>query len=152
MKKLFLWLGAILLFGMLIAIRAFEEQLFYDPLIAFFKVDHSTQFLPEMNSPKLLGNVALRFWMNTIVSLGILWILFRKKEILKVSLILFAVVFVVLIIAFIVLLSSSPTAIGMGDVEVSSGGHLALFYVRRFLIQPIFLLLLIPAFYFQKKG
>jgi exosortase F-associated protein len=31
------------------------------------------------------------------------------------------------------------------------GGHLALFYVRRFLIQPIFLLLLIPAFYFQKK-
>jgi exosortase F-associated protein len=29
---------------------------------------------------------------------------------------------------------------------------LGLFYVRRFLIQPLFLLVLIPAFYFQKKA
>ncbi|MBF2082162.1 exosortase F system-associated protein, partial [Flavobacterium psychrophilum] len=27
-----------------------------------------------------------------------------------------------------------------------------LFYIRRFIIQPIFILLFIPAFYFQKKS
>lgn len=152
MKRLLIWLGAIVLFGSLVAIRAYQEQLFYDPLIPFFKTDHGTQQLPEMDRLNLLGNVALRFWMNTIISLGILWLLFRKIEIVKVSLLLFSVVFVILMIAFIVLLSASPTAVGTGDVEISRGGHLALFYVRRFLIQPLFLLLLIPAFYFQKKG
>jgi exosortase F-associated protein len=131
---------AALLFGLLILIRAFQGELFYDPLIEFFKVDHSTEALPNMNLPKLMGNLALRFLLNTLISLWILWVLFRKKEILKISGLLYLLLFLVLSIAFAVLVNSSE-----------EGGHLALFYVRRFLIQPLFLLLLIPAFYFQRK-
>lgn len=132
---------AALLFGLLILIRAFQAELFYDPLIEFFKVDHSTEALPKMDLLKLLGNLALRFLLNTLISLWILWVLFRKKEILKISGLLYLLLFLVLSIAFVVLVNSTE-----------EGGHLALFYVRRFLIQPLFLLLLIPAFYFQKKS
>jgi exosortase F-associated protein len=152
MKKFITWLGVIGLFGVLVAIRAYEDTLFYDPLIPFFKLDHSTQSLPEMEHFRLVANIALRFWMNTLISLGILWLLFRKKEIIKMSVILFSIVFVVLLLAFVILLSSSPTASGASENQLASGGHLALFYVRRFLIQPVFLLLLIPAFYFQKRS
>lgn len=133
------WAGVLVL--LLVAIRAFQDILFYDPLIEFFKVDHSTEVLPAFDTVKLIGNTALRFGLNTILSLGVLWILFRKKEILKLSALLYGIIFVLLIVAFIVLLNSE-----------AARGHLALFYVRRFLIQPIFLLLLIPAFYFQKKS
>ena len=132
---------AALLFGLLVLIRMFEGDLFYDPLISFFKVDHSTEKLPQFDTLKLVGNVALRFLMTTCISLSVLWVLFRKKEILKVAGLLYLVLFSILLVTFLVLIQSS-----------GSGGHLALFYVRRFLIQPIFLLLLIPAFYFQKKA
>lgn len=131
---------AVSLSGLLVIVRAFEGELFYDPLIRFFKVDHSTEMLPHFDMLKLVMNVALRFFINTAISLLILWFLFTKKEIIKVSALLYLAVFVVLLIAFSVLILSKEM-----------GGHLALFYVRRFLIQPIFLLLLIPAFYFQKK-
>ncbi|MBL4663974.1 MAG: exosortase F system-associated protein [Flavobacteriaceae bacterium] len=121
-------------------IRIFEGELFYDPLISFFKLDHSTEQLPQFDDIKLVGFVALRFLMTTVISLGVLWVLFRKKDIIKLAGFLYIVLFVVLLVVFIFLIQSSE-----------SGGHLTLFYVRRFLIQPIFLLLLIPAFYFQKK-
>jgi exosortase F-associated protein len=130
----------VLLIGLLIVVRFYENDLFYDPLIQFFKVDHSTHMLPEFDMWNLLINVAIRFFINMAISLLILWFLFMKKEIIKISSLLYLAVFVVLLIAFIFLIFSKEM-----------GGHLALFYVRRFLIQPLFLLLLIPAFYFQKK-
>jgi exosortase F-associated protein len=132
---------AAMLFGFLILIRMYEGTLFYDPLISFFKVDHSTEQLPAFDAFKLVLHLSLRFLLTTGISLLILWVVFRKKEIIKLSGILYSVFFVILLAAFLVLIQSSQ-----------SGGHLALFYVRRFLIQPIFLLLLIPAFYFQKKA
>jgi len=132
---------AAVLFGFLILIRMFEGELFYDPLISFFKVDHSTEQLPAFDAFKLVLHLSLRFLLTTGVSLLILWVLFRKKEIIKLSGVLYGLLFIVLLVVFLVLVQSSQ-----------SGGHLALFYVRRFLIQPIFLLLLIPAFYFQKKA
>ena len=141
MPKWMKFVSAALLFGLLILMRMFEGELFYDPLISFFKTNHSTEKLPQMDHLKLVGNVVLRFMITTCISLGILWVLFRKKEILKVAGLLYLVLFVILMGAFLVLMQSSEL-----------GGHMALFYVRRFLIQPLFLLLLIPAFYFQKKA
>ena len=130
----------ILLIG-LILIRQFESSIFYDPLLDFFKQDHTTQVLPELDKGKLLLHVAFRFLLNTIASILILWFAFMDRGILKMSMFLYACLFVILIIAFIVLMGSS----GQGD-------HMALFYVRRFLIQPLFLLLLLPAFYFHKRS
>ena len=127
------------LLGALLAIRFFEEALFYDPLLLFFKTDHTTAGLPEFQLWKLLVHTAWRYFLNTIVSLAILWVVFRSRSVLKFSSLLYFILFIVLLVTYVVLLESSQ-----------EGAHLALFYVRRFLIQPLFLVLLLPAFYAQR--
>jgi len=130
----------VMLVGLLVCIRMFEDKLFYDPLLSFFKTNHSPNILPEFDTIKLLGNVVLRFLLNTAISLSILWIVFQDKGILKLSSVLYLLLLIILLIVFVVLLFSSE-----------SSQHMPLFYVRRFLIQPLFLLILLPAFYFQQK-
>lgn len=140
MTKVLKIMVLVLLVSFLILIRMFESELFYDPLISFFKTDYNNNPLPTFNSVKLLGNVALRFIMNTVISLAILWTVFKDKGIIKLTGFLYVVFFIILMIAFYYLL-----------VYSDSKNFLPLFYVRRFLIQPLFLLVLLPAFYFQKK-
>ena len=134
-------IAIILLLIGLILVRQFESLIFYDPLLEFFKQDHTTEALPEMEQGRLLLHLAFRFFLNTILSLLILWFAFRDREVIKISALLYITMFVILLIAFIVMLGTS-----------AKGDHMALFYVRRFLIQPLFLLLLLPAFYFHKRS
>lgn len=140
MNKISKIIGVLLCIAGLILVRWFEDFLFYDPLLYFFKNDHTSQLLPEFDDLLLLGNLALRFLMNTALSLLILWFIFSEMEVVKISTFLYSALFLLLFLAFIYYLYNS-----------NSENYLALFYVRRFLIQPIFLLLLVPAFYFQKK-
>ncbi len=140
MKNTLKTLVIILLASLLVLIRAFENTLFYDPLLEFFKMGYKTMPLPEMNVFLLQANIALRFLLNTLISLAILWLVFRDKEIIKISVILYVLLFIFLFTTFIVIVLTSE----------GTGGHLVLFYVRRFLIQPLFLLILLPAFYFQR--
>jgi len=141
MKRPFDVFYIVALIAALITVRAFEDLLFYDPLIYFFKTDHSTQNLPKMEIGLMLANTSLRFVINTILSLVLLWFIFRNKEIIKLSLILYLVCFLIATTGFIYFIYNSAVGENMG-----------LFYFRRFLIQPLLLLLLIPAFYFQKKS
>ena len=124
----------------LIAIRYWQGQLFYDPLLHFFKGEYlQSVSLPELDALKLYLHVILRFWLNSALSILILVVLFPKKEIFRIALLLYGCLFLLLIIAFV-------TIIGIYDAQWS----MLLFYVRRFLIQPILLLVLVPAFYYQK--
>lgn len=140
MKKPLKILGIIVFASLLVLIRFFEDTLFYDPLLEFFKMDYKTLPLPKMDIYPLLTSVVFRFLMNTILSLAILWFVFRDKEIIKFSVILYSFLFILLFTAFIFIVFTSE----------GTSSHMVLFYVRRFLIQPLFLLLLLPAFYFQK--
>ena len=137
--------------GFLVLIRGFEDVLFYDPLLLFFKSIQSYDGLPEFETFKLIANVALRFLLNTLISLTILWVLFQNRDVVKLSVLLYTVLFIVLFCIFCYLLLSGNADINGIDEASEKESYLSLFYVRRFLIQPIFLLLLIPAFYFQKK-
>ncbi|MDX1463838.1 MAG: exosortase F system-associated protein, partial [Marinirhabdus sp.] len=71
---------------LLVLLRMFEEILFHDPLLPFFKTVHTTSSLPTMHVATVIGHVMLRFLLNSLVSLGILWVLFQSKDILKFSL------------------------------------------------------------------
>ncbi|MAZ71834.1 MAG: exosortase F system-associated protein [Flavobacteriaceae bacterium] len=135
LKILLILLGVVLL----VLIRVYEESLFYDPLLKFFKTEHTTQPLPAFNFGKLLLHTILRFIINSLISLGIIWVIFQQKEVMKFSIVLYGFFLLLLAITFVILLHTSE-----------AGQHLPLFYVRRFLIQPLFLLLLIPAFYLQR--
>ena len=140
MKKVFKIAAIVILAIFLVLIRAYENILFYDPLLEFFKNDYKTMPLPQMDNFALQTGIALRFLLNTIISLAIIWLLFKDKGIIKLSAFLYGFLFAILFLAFSLIIFNS----------VETGGHLVLFYVRRFLIQPLFLLILLPAFYLQK--
>lgn len=141
MKKFWKIFSIGVLFLLLLLIRAYEDVLFYDPLLDFFKGDYKNFPLPDLDLLKLNLGVAFRYVLNTGISLGILWFIFKDSEIMKLSVLLYAILFVLLLMVFNYLLYTSE---GVQN-------QLPLFYVRRFLIQPVFLLVLLPAFYFQKK-
>lgn len=136
MKKGIKGIIVLLLMSVFLLIRYFESSLFYDPLLAFFKTDHTTAPLPEVSFWKLILFTGVRFLLNSLLSLLILWTVFRSVSVLHFSAILYGIAFLVLLMLFAFLLQTSE-----------AGNHLALFYVRRFLIQPLLLLLLLPAFY-----
>jgi len=141
MKSIPTVIGAVIIVIGLAAIRAFEQELFYDPLIRFFRSDFQFKELPEVNTTHLLLYTALRYTLNSLLSLCLIWLLFKKKDILKLSLIIYLLFFLVGLITFYVLL-----------MNPLSNTYFALFYTRRFLIQPLLILILIPAFYFHGRS
>ncbi|MCW4469479.1 exosortase family protein XrtF [Flavobacterium sp. MFBS3-15] len=130
-------LGAFGLFVLLVLVRFYEETLFYDPLLPFFKREGKE--LPDYDSLKLFLGLAFRYGLNTLLSLGVIWLAFKDKAIIRLAAILYGVLFAVLCtVLFIGLNAEKPNL-------------LLIFYVRRFLIQPLLLLLLLPAFFYQKR-
>ncbi|MEH6406683.1 MAG: exosortase F system-associated protein [Leeuwenhoekiella sp.] len=129
-----------LLFGVLVLVRMFQDYLFYDPLISFFQLAFIQETaLPKMNMGYLLISTSFRYLLNTAISLLILYVAFRDKALLKFAGFLYLSAFLVLIIAFYALvLFHKPE------------NYMVLFYVRRFLIHPLFILILLPAFYYHK--
>lgn len=136
-KKRFFLIGFALL-G-LILVRAFENQLFYDPFLAFFKSEYQNKSLPSFESIPLFFGLCFRYFINTLLSLVILYSLFKQLPLVRFAMLLYGVFFVVLIVLFFGLLHFSEQP-----------DYLVLFYIRRFLIQPLFLVLFIPAFYYQQ--
>lgn len=128
------------LFFLLILVRSFASTVFYDPFIDFFKNDYLKSTFPEFITSKLLVSLFFRYILNTLISLAIIYLFFQKKQLVLFSVKFYTITFVVLSIAYFILLKT----------EFSSG-YLLAFYVRRMLIHPIFLLILLPAFYYQKK-
>ncbi|MCF6278767.1 MAG: exosortase F system-associated protein [Flavobacteriaceae bacterium] len=131
----------IALFFLLILVRSFASVIFYDPFINFFKNDYLTSIFPEFITGNLFTNLFFRNSINTLISLAIIYLFFQKKQLIAFSVKFYIVTFIVLSIVYLVLLKT----------EFSSG-YLLAFYVRRMLIHPIFLLILLPAFYYQKKS
>lgn len=121
-------------------VRAFELELFYDPFISFFKSEFHHKELPFLYQGKLFLNFLFRYLLNSTISLVIIYFLFKEKQLLKFSIYLYLISFLILIVCFFGYLN-----------YVKNPDFLFLFYIRRFLIQPIFLVLFIPAFYYQKK-
>ena len=124
---------------LLAAIRFFEDSLFYDPLIAFFRSDYLLGIIPPMNMAELMIHLSIRYALNSAISLGIIYIAFRNRSMLKFSVLLYALLYLGAVSAFIFLV-----------LNIEREHYLALFYVRRFLIHPLFLLILLPAFYYYR--
>ena len=124
----------------LVCIRAFENELFYDPFLNYFKSNYQNINYPVINNFKLFLNLFFRFFLNTTFSLSIIYVIFKDIEIVKFASVLFTFFFIVLIISFFICL-----------FYFAETNKITLFYIRRFLIQPILLLLFLPGFYFQSN-
>ncbi len=128
-----------LLVFLLILVRYYEAYLFYDPFLFFFKNDYLYMAKPDYELVKLIGFITLRYALNTIISLTILFVIFNSKDLVKFSVFIFSIAFVILILLFSYLV-----------MHLKQTDYYLFFVIRRVLIQPILLIFLLPAFYYQK--
>ena len=131
----------IVLVSFLAMIRIFEKTLFYDPLLEYFKSDYTNFPLPILDNFNLFFGLLFRYLLNTTVSITIIYVVFRDFGLVKFASVLYLIFFVILIAIFLFVLSF-----------YGEESKMTLFYIRRFLIQPLFLLLFIPGFYLQSKS
>ncbi len=139
MPKLTRYILAVLLLLVLVAIRGFEDYLFYDPYLTFFENDYLYMDNPRREVAKLVFYTSLRYVLNTLASLGILYFVFNDKVMIKFSTLLYIIAYVLLLIPFLYFV-----------INPRQEDYYLFFNVRRFLIQPIGLILLLPAFYYYK--
>ncbi len=140
MSKQFKYILFFVLISLLVLIRIFEEQLFYDPFLTFFKNDYLYIDSPRQEVFKLVAFTTLRYVLNTIISLGVLFVLFNDKSVVKFSILIFIIAYVVFMSLFLYFV-----------IHPKQEDYYLFFNVRRFLIQPLIALLLIPAFYYHKQ-
>lgn len=129
----------ILSIAALAMIRFFEDYLFYDPYLQFFKNDYLYIDSPRRETLKLSLFTSLRYAVNTAISIGILYLVFRDLAVLKFASILYGIAFVILLLLFLYFV-----------INPRQEDYYIFFNIRRFLIQPLLLLILLPAFYYDK--
>lgn len=132
-------IALLVFFGLLILIRAFENELFYDPYLTFFKNDYLYIDNPRREIFKLTLFTSLRYFLNTVISLGIIYIFFNDRSVVKFSVLIYVFSFFILLAFFLYFV-----------INPRQEDYYIFFNIRRFLIQPLLLLLLLPAFYYHQ--
>ncbi len=123
----------------LIAVRALEDILFYDPLIAYFHGEYQLEPVPDVYQLKYFFSLLLRYLLNTGISLLMVYTVLTKKSYVKFAAYIYVIIFLICTILFFTLMNFNDPH------------KLTLFYVRRILIQPLLLFVLLPALYYQKQ-
>ena len=124
----------------LVSVRFLEDKIFYDPFLEFFKADYKVAQVPDFIWGKLMLSHFFRFALNLIFSAIVVHFMFLNKKWTIQAVFLMAVTFLFFFPIYLWCLYSK--------MEI---GYLFTFSVRRFVIQPIILLLIIPIFYYRKK-
>lgn len=139
MSKTLRFIILVLLFGLLILIRFFEEILFYDPYLQFFENDYLYIDSPRREILKLVLFTTLRYVLNSLISLGILYVVFRDKSVVEFAALVYSMAYLLLLSAFLYFV-----------INPKQEDYYLFFNIRRFLIQPLILVILLPAFYYSK--
>jgi len=137
--KILNYCGVILCILGLIGVRVLEHNLFYDPFLSYFSVANPNAYIPDFEWGALILHYGFRFFLNLIFSVGIIHFLFRKKNWTLQAALLISIVFVIALALYLYCIYTR--------FEV---GYLFSFYMRRFVIQPLVVLLLVPIFYYRK--
>ena len=124
----------------LISVRSLEDKIFFDPFLEFFKADYKVAQVPDFIWGKLMLSHFFRFALNLIFSAIVVHFMFLNNKWTIQAVVLMAVAFLFFFPIYLWCLYSK--------MEI---GYLFTFSVRRFVIQPIILLLIIPIFYYRKK-
>ncbi|WDF63923.1 exosortase F system-associated membrane protein [Flavobacterium sp. KACC 22763] len=135
-NKLKIFVAIVVVLGFAL-IRTFESKMFYDPFLSYFSADFHSIPYPPVEKFKLFAGLFFRYFLNSALSLLLIFVLFQNRDIFKFSLFVYGFFLALFLIAFYIILEYFPD------------GSWLLFYVRRFLIQPILVLLFIPGFYYQ---
>lgn len=124
----------------LVGVRMLEDQIFYDPFLDFFHEGNKDIPFPEFEWGKLIISHIFRFVLNLFFSCFIIHFLFKNKEWTVQGAVLISIIFVITFPIYLFCISDRF------DI-----GYLFSFYMRRFVIQPLILLLIVPLFYYRKQ-
>ncbi|WP_404984297.1 exosortase F system-associated membrane protein [Chryseobacterium sp. M5] len=138
--KILSWFLVIVGICGLVSVRILEDQIFYDPFLNYFhEADYQIGF-PHFAWGKLIISHVFRFALNLFFSCIIIHFLFKNKEWTIQGAILILIIFAITFPIYLYCISDK--------FEI---GRLFSFYMRRFVIQPLILLLIIPLFYYRKQ-
>lgn len=138
--KIINWLIIIVCILGLIFVRVLEAKIFYDPFLDYFSGVSKPEAFPRFEWGRLILSHLFRFGLNLLFSVVMIYFLFRRKDWAIQAAILIVLVFVITFPLYLYCISTA--------FEV---GHLFSFYMRRFVIQPLIVLLIIPMFYYRKN-
>lgn len=123
----------------LIAVRVVEREIFYDPFQEFFHLSNKHAPFPSFEWLPLILNYLYRFLLNLLLSAAIVSLIFKNKQWTLQAIVLMLIVFAITFPIYIYCIHT--------HFEI---GYLFSFYMRRFVIQPLILLLIIPLFYYRQ--
>lgn len=124
----------------LAGVRLLEGQIFYDPFLDYFHEANKNIEFPQFEWGKLIVSHLFRFLLNLLFSCLIIQCLFRKRDWTIQGVLLITIIF---IITFPIYLYCIYDRFDIG--------YLFSFYMRRFVIQPLTLLLIVPVFYYRRQ-
>lgn len=138
--KLLNWLAVFAGILGLIGVRMAEDAIFYDPFVKFFRAADERAVFPDFEWVKLVISYIFRFSLNLLFSLIIVHFIFNNKKWTIQAAVLIMMVFAITLPVYLYCVYTR--------FEI---GYLFSFYMRRFVIQPLILLMIIPLFYYRKK-
>lgn len=124
----------------LVGVRILEDHIFYDPFLNYFHFATKNIAFPEFDWVKLIFGHLLRFILNLFFSCIIIHFLFKNKEWTMQGALLITIIFAITFPIYLYCIHDR--------FEI---GYLFSFYMRRFVIQPLILLLIVPLFYYRKQ-
>jgi exosortase F-associated protein len=124
----------------LISVRLLEDRLFYDPFLNYFQEANKNFAFPEFEWGKLIVGHLFRFILNLFFSCLVIHFLFKNKQWTLQGALLIAIIFAITFPIYLYCIYDRF------DI-----GYLFSFYMRRFVIQPLILLLIVPMFYYRKQ-
>lgn len=138
--KILNWLLVITGICGLIGVRALEDTLFYDPFLNYFHEANKNIEFPAFEWGKLTVGYLFRFVLNLLFSCVIIYGLFGNKQWTLQGAVMITIVFIISLPIYLYCISDR---FGIG--------YLFSFYMRRFVIQPLIILLIVPMFYYRKQ-
>ncbi len=138
--KILSWFLVIIGLVGLVSVRALESKIFYDPFLNYFHEANKHLDFPAFEWGKLILGHLFRFILNLFFSCIIIHFLFKNKQWTIQGAILISIIFLITFPIYLYCIYDR--------FEI---GYLFSFYMRRFVIQPLILLLVVPMFYYRKQ-
>jgi len=134
-NKWFVFIGC---FG-LVLVYIFQMQIFYDPH-QNFSVNDVHAKVPELDVMHYILSKILRYSLNDGFALLIIWGLFANKKYMRFAVIIFLIGLLILLPLYLAL-----------SISFYPNSFTFLNHLHRIVLNPVLMMLLIPAFYYQQS-
>jgi exosortase F-associated protein len=123
----------------LIVVYVFQRQLFFDPFQDFMYNPQQPQY-PDFDETSYIISKIIRYALNDGFALLIIWGLFQNKTYMRFAMLVFAIGLFILLPLYLFLV-----------LNHYQSTYTFLNHLHRLVLNPVIMMLLIPAFYYQQS-